>query len=139
MAPAFSAELALSSGDLGLLSGAYFFGFALTPGPDDDDGGEPWAPAGTPWSGWPDAGDGHGEVSDLAFWRAAGRKLLDCLDELPAAQKTVFLLHHEDGLSLDELSRALGVGFETAKSRLRYAMGKLRGCMGAHLPAELLS
>ncbi len=29
LAPAFSAELALTSGDLGLLSGAYFFGFAL--------------------------------------------------------------------------------------------------------------
>jgi len=29
LAPAFSVELALSSGDLGLLSGAYFFGFAL--------------------------------------------------------------------------------------------------------------
>ena len=29
LAPAFSAELSLSSGDLGLLSGAYFFGFAL--------------------------------------------------------------------------------------------------------------
>ncbi len=102
---------------------------------DDDDGGEPWAPAGTPWSGWPDAGDGHGEVSDLAFWRAAGRKLLDCLDELPAAQKTVFLLHHEDGLSVDELAQALELGFETAKSRLRYAMNKLRACMGAYLPA----
>jgi predicted MFS family arabinose efflux permease len=29
LAPAFSAELALGSGDLGLLAGAYFFGFAL--------------------------------------------------------------------------------------------------------------
>ena len=30
LAPAFSAELGLSSGDLGLLAGAYFLGFALT-------------------------------------------------------------------------------------------------------------
>ena len=73
-------------------------------------------------------------MSDQAFWRAAGRKLLDCLDELPAAQKTVFLLHHEDGLSVDELAQALELGFETAKSRLRYAMRKLRACMGAYLP-----
>jgi len=103
---------------------------------DDDEGGAPWAPAGTPWSGWPDAGGGGGgEVSDLAFWRAAGRKLLDCLDELPPAQKTVFLLHHEDGLPVDELAQALELGFETAKSRLRYAMNKLRVCMGAYLPA----
>jgi DNA-directed RNA polymerase specialized sigma24 family protein len=53
---------------------------------------------------------------------------------LPAAQRAVFLLHHEDGLSLDELARALDLGFETAKSRLRYAMNKLRSCMGAYLP-----
>jgi MFS family permease len=30
LAPSFSAELGLSAGDLGLLSGAFFFGFALT-------------------------------------------------------------------------------------------------------------
>ena len=47
----------------------------------------------------------------------------------------MFLLHHEDGLTLDELARTLDLGFETAKSRLRYAMSKLRDCMGAHLSA----
>jgi RNA polymerase sigma-70 factor (ECF subfamily) len=49
-------------------------------------------------------------------------------------QRSAFLLHHEDGLALDELARTLDVGFETAKSRLRYAMSKLRTCMGAYLP-----
>ncbi len=69
------------------------------------------------------------------FWRDAGQRLLDCLDALPVAQRAVFLLHHEDGLSIDELARALELGFETAKSRLRYAMNKLRACMGSYLPA----
>ena len=50
------------------------------------------------------------------------------------AWRSAFLLHHEDGLALDELARTLEVGFETAKSRLRYAMSKLRTCMGAYLP-----
>jgi len=94
---------------------------------------EPWQPEAPAWAGWPDAGGASAE--DLAFWRAAGRKLIDCLEGLPAAQKTVFLLHHEDGLPLAELAAALELGFETAKSRLRYAMGKLRACMGAYLPA----
>lgn len=85
------------------------------------------------WADWP-AADAH-DPSDLAYWRAAGERLLQCLDGLPLAQRTVFLLHHEDGLSLDELARALELGFETAKSRLRYAMNKLRSCMGAHLQA----
>ncbi len=50
----------------------------------------------------------------------------------------MFLLHHEDGLSLDELAAALELGFETAKSRLRYAMTKLRTCMGAYLPRSAM-
>ncbi len=106
---------------------------------DDDDGGEPWQPAADSeaWREWPapPAASSSG-VEDGAFWRAAGRRLLDCLETLPAAQRSAFLLHHEDGLAVDELARALEVGFETAKSRLRYAMSKLRTCMGAFLPAE---
>ncbi len=94
------------------------------------------AEAAEPWAHWPAADSA--DPAEQAFWRRAGERLLHCLDSLPVAQRSVFLLHHEDGLSLDELARALGVGFETAKSRLRYAMGKLRGCMGAHLPAEML-
>jgi RNA polymerase sigma-70 factor (ECF subfamily) len=95
---------------------------------------EPWQPAGAPWQDWPVAGG----PEDLSFWRAAGRRLLDCLDTLPLSQRSAFLLHHEDGLALAELAQALGVGFETAKSRLRYAMAKLRTCMGAYLPGNVL-
>ena len=43
-------------------------------------------------------------------------------------------MHHEDDLAVADLAQALGVGFETAKTRLRYAMAKLRTCMGAYLP-----
>ena len=102
---------------------------------DDDDGErEPWQPAAASeaWRAWPAAAS---SVEDQAFWRSAGQRLLDCLDSLPAAQRSVFLLHHEDGLALEELARSLEIGFETAKSRLRYAMSKLRTCMGAFLPA----
>ena len=100
----------------------------------DNDDGEPWEPETQPWAGWPAA---QSSAEDLAFWRAAGQRLLDCLDGLPVAQKTVFLLHHEDGLSVDELARALELGFETARTRLRYAMSKLRTCMGAYLPQKV--
>lgn len=103
--------------------------------PDGDDA-EPFVPDGSPWSGWPRPEDA---IDELVFWRRAGAKLLECLEELPVAQKTAFLLHHEDGITLDEISRALGVGFETAKSRLRYALAKLRTCMGAYLDAAALS
>jgi RNA polymerase sigma-70 factor, ECF subfamily len=48
------------------------------------------------------------------------------LDSLPAEQREVFLLHEETGLSLDDIAKITGVGTETAKSRLRYAVAKLR-------------
>ncbi len=103
----------------------------------EGDGDEPWSPAGAPWSQWPGAAaaDAVTAPDEQAFWRSAGRRLLDCLEQLPLPQKAAFLLHHEDGLAVDELARALDCGFETAKTRLRYAMSKLRACMGAYLPA----
>lgn len=103
-------------------------------GTDKDGEAQPWEPEAAAWSNWPSA---TAEAQDQVFWRAAGQRLLDCLDGLPLAQKTVFLLHHEDGLAVDELARALEVGFETAKTRLRYAMSKLRTCMGAYLPQKV--
>jgi RNA polymerase sigma factor (sigma-70 family) len=94
----------------------------------------PWEPVGAmPWGAWPAAG--HAQ-DDQVFWRRAGQRLLDCLEQLPPLQKTAFLLHHDEGFALDELSQALELGYETVKSRLRYALGKLRQCMGAYLAPE---
>ncbi len=75
----------------------------------------------------------HPPAEDVAFWRAAGQQLLSCLDALPLAQRAAFLLHYEDGASVDDLAQRLALPFETAKSRLRYALQKLRGCMQAYL------
>ena len=75
----------------------------------------------------------HPSAEELAHWRAAGRQLLHCLDALPAAQRAIFLLHHEDGATVEDLATRLGLGFETAKSRLRYALARLRGCMQHYL------
>ena len=97
-----------------------------------DEDGIPWEPQGSEaWQLWP--APAAAPADDAAFWRRAGERLLGCLEQLPVAQRSAFLLHHEDGLSLDEVARALEVGFETAKTRLRYAMAKLRTCMGAYL------
>jgi RNA polymerase sigma-70 factor (ECF subfamily) len=50
------------------------------------------------------------------------------LAALPAEQRDVFLLY-ESGLSLDEIAAISAVGMETAKSRLRYAVTKLRATL----------
>ncbi|MDX1434106.1 MAG: RNA polymerase sigma factor, partial [Gammaproteobacteria bacterium] len=49
--------------------------------------------------------------------------------ELPAEQRDAFLLHEEAGLALEDIARVAGVGRETAKSRLRYALKKLRAAL----------
>jgi RNA polymerase sigma-70 factor, ECF subfamily len=53
------------------------------------------------------------------------------LAQLPAEQRDVYLLHEESDLSLEEIARVTGVGTETAKSRLRYAVGKLKAALSA--------
>lgn len=53
-------------------------------------------------------------------------RLLDLLNELPPAQREAFLLHEEGGLSVAEIAAATQTAAETAKSRLRYAIAKLR-------------
>lgn len=59
----------------------------------------------------------------------AGR-LLALLEALPEAQREAFVLQYETGMTVEEIATATGVSRETAKSRLRYALGKLRQGMG---------
>jgi RNA polymerase sigma-70 factor (ECF subfamily) len=99
----------------------------------EGDGQEPWEPDAVAWQHWPAPPGAAPHGDELAFWRRAGERLLVCLEQLPLPQRSAFLLHHDDGLALDEVASALEVGFETAKTRLRYAMKKLRTCMGAYL------
>jgi len=54
------------------------------------------------------------------------RQLQLALDALPPEQREVLLLRLEQDLTLEEIGAVTGVGRETVKSRLRYAMDKLR-------------
>jgi RNA polymerase sigma-70 factor (ECF subfamily) len=57
-------------------------------------------------------------------------RLLSLVRQLPEQQRDVFLLKEEAGLNLNDIAAVTGVNVETAKSRLRYAMAKLREGMG---------
>jgi RNA polymerase sigma-70 factor (ECF subfamily) len=52
--------------------------------------------------------------------------LLAAVAALPPQQREAFLLHEETGLSIEEIARVTDVPVETAKSRLRYAVRKLK-------------
>jgi RNA polymerase sigma factor (sigma-70 family) len=58
--------------------------------------------------------------------QAQQQRLRDALAELPLEQQEVVVLRLEQELSLEEIGQITGVGRETVKSRLRYAMDKLR-------------
>jgi len=45
---------------------------------------------------------------------------------LPTEQREAFLLHEESGLDIAQIAAVTNVGAETAKSRLRYAVAKLK-------------
>jgi RNA polymerase sigma-70 factor, ECF subfamily len=62
-------------------------------------------------------------MAEFAEQRSA---LLASLSALPQEQREAFLLHEESGLTIEEIARVTQVGVETAKSRLRYAIRKLK-------------
>lgn len=64
-----------------------------------------------------------------------GAAIKTALNELPAEQREAFLLKEECDLSLEDIGTVTGVNRETVKSRLRYALTKLRKSLPT--PAEM--
>jgi len=82
----------------------------------------------------PDQRGVRNESLHLANLHDCIEQLLAQVTALPDAQRDTFLLRHEAGLSLAQIAEAMKTGTETAKSRLRYAMDRLR----MTLPEECL-
>ena len=73
-----------------------------------------------------DANPGPQRLLDL---RDCLEQLLQLVTGLPDMQRQTFLLRHEAGMSLAEIAEAMSTGVETARSRLRYAMTRLRAAI----------
>jgi RNA polymerase sigma-70 factor (ECF subfamily) len=65
--------------------------------------------------------------------RASGlqdlQRLAQAMAALPELQRAAFLLHAEAGMTVAEIAAATGANEEAAKSRLRYALGKLKAAL----------
>jgi RNA polymerase sigma-70 factor (ECF subfamily) len=57
-------------------------------------------------------------------------RICAALAAMPFAQREAFLLHHEGELTVAQIAAATGTHEDAAKSRLRYAMNKLREAIG---------
>ncbi len=78
----------------------------------------------------PDSHPDGGESPDMLAERSLARRRLDvALRTLPDEQRDVFLLHEEAGLNLEQIASVTGSNRETVKSRLRYAVKKLRAAI----------
>ena len=79
-----------------------------------------------PGSAGVDADPGPQPLLDL---RDCLEQLLRLVTALPDLQRQTFLLRHEAGMSLEEIAEVMSTGAETIKSRLRYAMIRLRSAI----------
>ena len=57
---------------------------------------------------------------------ADAERIGTALARVPAEQRTALLLHVDGGLGVAEVAAVTGAGFETIRSRLRYARARLR-------------
>src|SRR6266850_8034317 len=69
------------------------------------------------------------DPADAAQAREALARFAAALEALPALQREAFLLREESGLSVAEIAAATGSNEEAAKSRLRYAVAKLKAAV----------
>jgi len=76
------------------------------------------------------AGPAYHDPENMTHVNRQVARLMFCVQQLPPPQRQAFLMKEEAGLTLDEIAAMLSAGHEAIKSRLRYAMNKLKACMG---------
>jgi len=94
-------------------------GLTVVASTDDEESGVP-EPAAAP----------SAEPHRVSEARETLERLAAALAALPLVQREAFLLHHEGELTVAQIAEATGANEEAAKSRLRYAMSKLREAIG---------
>ena len=70
--------------------------------------------------------DERSDPSQSAIEGEQNRQLREGINCLPEDQRNTLLLKLETGLKMEEIARVTGVSKETVKSRLRYAVNKLK-------------
>ena len=87
------------------------------------DGRGHWRLGPAPWPG-----DPAREIEGREFWDVFGR----CLGKLSPGLSDAFFLRELDGLSAEEVQRALGITPASLWARLHRARSQLRGCLETH-------
>jgi RNA polymerase sigma-70 factor (ECF subfamily) len=75
----------------------------------------------------------HDDPAVVADYSETQRALLQLIQNLPAEQREVFILKEEANLSIEEIADVITENPETVKSRMRYAVKKLKAGMQEYL------
>jgi RNA polymerase sigma-70 factor (ECF subfamily) len=75
-------------------------------------------------------------ADDLVYAGEVSDRLQRSLRDLSDQERAAFLLRHEQGCSIDEISEALGVGREAAKHAIFRGVKKMRQALAPLLPAR---
>lgn len=70
--------------------------------------------------------DGTPQADRLVFSNQVQAKLSSAMDELSEQERTAFVLRHFEGLSVEQIGEALGVGQSATKNSIFRAVQKLR-------------
>ena len=71
----------------------------------------------------------EGDVSRAAEWSDMRRSIVTAVDALPDDQREVFLLREVANLPFKEIAEVTGIAENTVKSRMRYALERLRSAL----------
>ncbi len=85
------------------------------------------------------ADEGATVPEDWAAHAELRTALMAAIDRLPPPQRAVFLLKAEAELSLEEIAAATGASVEATKSRMRYAVARLRALLATWASQETRS
>lgn len=73
------------------------------------------------------------DVDSIVNAKEINRIVEETLNEMPATRKRVYIMSRKDGLSNDEIAKALNISKRTVEKHLQLALASLRGKLGDFL------
>ncbi len=82
--------------------------------------------------------DPRGDPRDVSANHELAKRLAHAIEGLGMKQRTAFVLHHLDGMSLEEVARVMGCRVGTVKAHISRAAEHLRRTLGPYVKMEMI-
>ncbi|MNX54794.1 RNA polymerase sigma factor [compost metagenome] len=74
----------------------------------------------------------HNETEEYIIFKDSEKILNQAIEQLPAQQKLVYSLCHQEGLKYDEVAQKLNISKLTVKTHMQHALRFLRNYVSTH-------